>query len=555
MSDQKDQPRRVTVPHLLADASVVLFGAVDFLLVAGFTTFLQPLTAALLTGSALALALRGGLKRRVATAGMTALIGAAAAVLLFNPVRWERLIRRQPAYMLLDRPVWFIERFLMPLARHAMAAPFMSRAGHVLYIVTAVALTTATAAGVSLMLRMRATRVIRAAVACAALGVLSLAFGWTLFTVGAPFLDHTSREAKPYTYGYDALIYERTFWVMRSGADYYPALVEAAAGDTRLRTEHSVVGGKFRSWAISPLQLKQGWIQYFWQLLGSKASSVVTFSALLCMTALFACYFALRRFVGDRALLVAVFAFPILLMNTAADGVFFPDWWAGLALLFSVFALLRRRWVAAGLFALAAALCRDVAAVWLVLLLSVAVAHAIRSRQRKWVARAAAFALFLAVFAGAFALHAHLSDAVIAAPQYRAASPTALSMLSSSASRPLGRRFATPGSFAAFPYGLGLIPPFLMLFAQLPGFWFALRQNRAVRGGVLAFALFWLLFTLTIGAASGYWGQEYVPVAVLGTGLLLASTDRITLEIANVHRPMRAGRQRRSGEALHRGSC
>lgn len=175
------------------------------------------------------------------------------------------------------------------------------------------------------------------------------------------------------------------------------------------------------------------------------------------------------------------------------------------------------------------------------MLLAVALVLAFRTHERRWIVRSAVFAVLSAAFGAAFAMHVSLASSIVS--PHASPSAAVLSLLTGWNLQSLAARFAAPGSYLAFPYGFGLLPPFLMLFLQLPGFWHSLRPSPA-RFAVLGYAVSWLLFTLVIGTMSTYWGQEFLPLAVVGSGLSLACADGILADVSAALRRMREARGR-----------
>ena len=131
-------------------------------------------------------------------------------------------------------------------------------------------------------------------------------------------------------------------------------------------------------------------------------------------------------------------------------------------------------------------------------------------------------ALYASFIAGFFILYfAHLR----AGSPYVAAQPSAPDVrgrLALSAAAGLGQRFFAPAAYMMVAYGGPLGRRALFMFAQLPGWWIVLRKDREALWPVMAFVVFWIAFTAIIGAASSYWGQMYVPVAIVGSAALLA---------------------------------
>ena len=349
------------------------------------------------------------------------------------------------------------------------------------------------------------------------IAVTAIALALVFAAYSSPFRLRSTQPLAAGTYRYDAAIYMNAYFNLIDGMPYYPGFVKAAAGDTRLIAEKDVRNGKFYGWAYSPSFIRMPWTFYIWRVLAPDGSLFYT-SLLLCVVALYAVWWGLYPSLTARAALVPPVLFPFLLMCTSWVNLFLPDWWAGLAILFSVMLQVRKRYVWAGVFALLAGIFRDVALIWLAILLLWAIYRGWREGAKWW--RLAA--LYSALMLGFFALYfMHLR----AGAPYVAPQPNGLDIkgrLAASAATSFGQRFIAPTEFMMIPYGTLIGKHALPLFAQLPGWWLVLRRNRGALVPVLAFAVFWIVFSATIGATSSYWGQMYMPIALVGSAALLA---------------------------------
>jgi hypothetical protein len=386
-------------------------------------------------------------------------------------------------------------------------------------LVTCVAIGVAALAAVTrwLISRSSAERasLLRVAICGVAVGAVAIAL-----VVGAwssPFRLRSTHALPAGTYRYDSEIYMNVYFNLLDGMPYYQGFVKAAAGDTRIIAENDVRGGKFYGWVYSPSFIRMPWTFYLWRVI-APTGGLWYVSLALCVLALFVVCWGLYPALSLRAALVPPLLFPFLLMCTAWANMYFPDWWAGLAVLFSVMFQIRKRYIVAGVLALLAGIFRDVALIWLAILLINALVRGWRHGAKWW--RLAA--LYAALMAGFFVLYFwHLrAGAPYVAPQPGAG--TIGQRLVASAAAGLGQRFFAPAAYMMVPYGTLIGKRALPLFVQLAGWWLVLRRNNAARAPVLAFALFWIVFTATIGAASSYWGQMYMPVALVGSAALLA---------------------------------
>lgn len=303
-----------------------------------------------------------------------------------------------------------------------------------------------------------------------------------------------------------------------AGKPYYEGFVDAAAGDSRLIALKAVRDGKLHAWAYSPAFIRMPWTFYIWRAL-APTGGLYYVSLLACVLALFGVFWALYPVLTYRAALVPPLLFPLFLTHASWTNIYLPDWWAGLAILFSVLFQVRRRYALAGVFAFLAAIFRDFALIWLVLLLANALWLYFRGRKSQWKRRAVAYALMIAAFFTLYFIHLRAGIPYVAE---QPGAPGIAGRLRDSAVLGFDQRFLAPASYLMFPYGESVVRRALLVFAQVPGWWLVLRRDPPALVPVLALVLFWIAFTLTIGAPSSYWGQMYMPLAVVGSASLLA---------------------------------
>lgn len=329
----------------------------------------------------------------------------------------------------------------------------------------------------------------------------------------------TLREAG--SFKYDAAIYRQAHILMvEQDLEYYEAFITAASQDGRLIEEGAVQDGKFVAWATSPDFIRMPYLFWIWQSARAVGLNVYQLSMLVAALLLAGAYWAFWPTFGRAAVIMPALVYPWFIAHATWVNLFFPDYWASMLALASMLLVLRERWLAAGVAALAAALCREVAAIWIAFLIIGALA-ALLDRTDTRARRDLLFYLgCVAAFSLAVYLHRGPAGALIATTV--TAIPVS-EMLATSAARSLRERFVAPGGHVMYPYGFFLFPPAGLVILAPLGFWFSLRRGpRRVLATVLAACLFWLAFTLTIGAPSSYWGQQYTALAVLGSTALFA---------------------------------
>ncbi len=347
-------------------------------------------------------------------------------------------------------------------------------------------------------------------------------------TFGSMWAGATSDELNQFlrqppaagTFRQDAFIFWHAYVNVTKSEPYYAALRDGAADDSAIIDNHYIVDGKFTGWALSPASIRLPYPFYLWRYLAPGGGTELLVVALVFAgMVLAASLWALMPRIGPAAALVPMLLMPYLQVSLVFGGLFLPDVWAALFVTLAFFAWIRERYVVAGAFMLAGALCRETAIFALLILLAWTAWRALR-REREWVVRAIALAGMTAVFALAYWLHLRAGAAYVSGTQ--SAGGTVAQMLGTSAGRSFSAKFLNPTEFGSFIYMLLFLPSWLPLGLQFPGWYLALRRSNDALVPVLAFAAFWVVFTATFGATSAYWGVMYMPLAIAGSGVLLA---------------------------------
>jgi hypothetical protein len=364
-------------------------------------------------------------------------------------------------------------------------------------------------------------------VAWLAVGMLTASFVYTGAMTSRFLVGSLDRPPAAGSYRYDGDIYFSTLTHMGGGNGYYAAVVKAVAEDSRSQgrwvRDGRIVG------LPSALGIREPYLFYFWRLILFGDGRAVLWAALLLAAAgLPAVFVAARPYLRYRALFVAALLAPFLLLGVTWDNLFMPDLWAGLFLLFGVAALLMKRHTAAGLLMFAAALAREVILVWLVVMAAVALARwALRREEGATVRKMAVLYSALALgFLPFFGAHLVLASKVMGLTGQEQRTQ-ALGLVSHALAQPVLTKLAGPLSYLTLPYRLLGATPIWVPLAAIAGFWFVLRKAPEVRPYAVAFPVFWLLYYAAIGASSGYWGQQTMPVFLLGAGMAIAGLDGI----------------------------
>jgi hypothetical protein len=454
-------------------------------------------------------------RQAVRAGGAAGAVGGAVTTWYVDAAATTWRLAHLPAFATRDAQATFFGTFIGPLMQYNVAnLYFADPLGRVAFALLALA-ATALVAGLA-SLAIRRTGVSRRLASWALILVLACAFVTTAWLQTAPFRARIAHAPRAGTYAYDANIFLGTYYEMGNGLDYYHAHVAAAAGDSRLIAEHAVRDGRFYLWATSPAFVRQPWAFWLWQSIPGGAVGVWLLGVAVAALMLPMLLWAFEPYLGPRAVVVPLLLFPLLMAYVVWIDVFFPDFWSALAILAGICLVLRKRWYLAGALALAAALFRETAAAWLLVLTCGALLFRLRG-DRAWRGRLLAFGGLFAAFAVAYALHYHAAGAVIASvPRPMSVS----AYLAGAASMSFADRFDAPYAYITYAYGFYQLPVWLFAIAQLPGLALVLRRAPQARVVLLAYALGWSAFMLTVSSHSSYWGLLFVPLAISGTAAL-----------------------------------
>lgn len=453
-------------------------------------------------------------------AGIASTAGSFIAVTAFRADFVLRVLENMPAYANPDVP-----RLLYQMVyEYALTHPVTTwgRFSPLLILLGASATTAVAYGSARLLAKLRAHR--RRWVEWGVVAILCGTFIYSSIAISAPFIDHVNQEPQPGAYAFDGSVYVKTFYNMQHGQDYYAALVDAAAGDSRLMKENWVRGGKFYGWFSSPGFVRIPITFYAWQAVSfAGAGGVVYLAALAGALVLAAVYWGARARVGSRALFVVLLIFPYLLFMGLSFNIFFNDYWAALAALASVAVLLRRQWVAAAVLACLAAVCRDVLLIWLLILIGVSCFTWLRKRGLEWGRRAAVSSGMLLAFGGAYAWNYANAARIVVTSDFRGPLGRVLDM----AGYDLVYKLVQPTSYMMFPYGYFVLPGLVLWLVGPLGLWAVTRNDRPTRYALVAWSAYWIAFYVILGVSSSYWGQHTLPVSLMGLGLLLCTLDQL----------------------------
>jgi hypothetical protein len=396
--------------------------------------------------------------------------------------------------------------------------------------------TAAVAWGCAALVRSRTgdTVRLRRLVAAGLVAVQCLSFGYSAVSAARPMLPVAEQEPVAGTYAYDATVYLKAYYGMLKGMDFYSALVDAAAGDTRVMADATTGirdGKSYGGWLWGPGAMRRPTIFYVWRYLAPGGAAGIIYLAVAFGTAALAvASWGLAPYLSYRAAFVPVLLLPYVLFMTMSWNVFFPDFWAALLTVCGLALVLRRQWLASAAVLLAAAAVRETLGPALAVFAGLLVIAWLRNgRGREWLVRAGAFTGAAASWLASERIHELLGSRFMAV---RGLSSLQL-LLATAQTRRLGAKLVVPTRYLLFPYdfvfayairrvlGLGVL-----LLAPL-GFWAVLASRKDVRLVVVGYTLFWIGFMATVGATSSYWGQVVMLPSLIGVACLLMSADRM----------------------------
>ena len=330
----------------------------------------------------------------------------------------------------------------------------------------------------------------------ALVGLTCLVLVSTVLQATGGFRQVISREPADLSYSFDGEIYLKTFYRM-ADKGFYSGYIEAAANDSRVNKEQSVQDGKFYGYVHSPLYFRTPVIFYVWRIFTfGNAVGVLYLGMIFTCGIIVLAYLAGKSLFGEAGIFLSLVLVPYLILGLIWWNLFFPDWWAALALTAGILFWLRRQyWPAAAAFLVASAF-REVVFLFLFLFLILAL---VQKKEARLPFGAAATTFFVL-----YSFHFFKAQNFIGLKDQE---------ISSIVSRLSSAHFVPTASYMAFPYGFFLWPPyFLMLVCVVVWAW--KRKYDMLALSVLAFPYF-------AYASSSYWGQHLLPFIIFSAFMVL----------------------------------
>lgn len=492
--------------------------AITVYMLLGYCAWMSVLVAPVLAGLITGLIV----SRVVFSAGAGALGGLVGGLVAnhdYSVETLQPLIENMPRYANLDVVgTQLYKLFLVPLLQ---GGAVISGPGGGAAVALALFLTPVVAAGTSWAVRTlpaeARTKDVLGWFVVVALGAVLIGTSWQY---AGTFRGKLGERLTRGGFAFDGYVYRDAYEYMLEGNGYYASLLKAGADDKRLIEGNVVHDGKFHGFISSPVLAREPLTFYFWRVFAPTGSQGVLLLALLaCAGTLAVVHWGLKQTSLAASLLAPVLLYPMFMLQSAWANIFMPDFWAGLAMLVSLSLLIRKQLIGAIAVALIAALFRETLVFWLGALL---VYSALRVKSspggRRDLIVAASSTV---VFAALYALHFYQAGQIIA-EQVNTGAGGFIARLQASAATPVEVRFLSPLSYMMWPYGFFRFPGAWVAAAGVVGWAMTFGRQHALRWVIVAYAAFWMLYYATVGAASGYWGQQVLPFYLVGLALLLA---------------------------------
>ncbi len=515
-------------------AVVWVLATVGSALLYPYSTFIPVLVVPCVIGIFVGLALDSTPVSAV-VAALSAFVGTLAAAITYRLDRIGATLESLQARGVFDYAFADIPRSLLDTLTGIWSRTPVNSAdtpdGPILMVIAATTLTALVALAVSWMRgRTDDSRVTRAA-SWLAVGLIALSLLVTGMAATSEFRAQVDIEPPDKQYAYDPVFNVKTYHLMKAGQGFREAYLYAQMMDARKDDKFSVIEDGMRKFnGGSPAYQRQPAAFYLWQVLGARqASDIVIASLVWCCVILAGLHWTLSERLGPRSIAVVALVYPSLLLHSIWFNVFFPDWWATLVLALSIIAMLKERYWTAGALGLAAALFREIMAVWLLVILAAACVKWLRDRSA-W-RLLAGYSATLAAFGGAFAWHYSAGARYTARATVEQSGSFVQGALAASAGLGLMDKLLKAPSYLLLPYGFYAVPGYLFLPAGSAGFFSITKPGSVARLALTGFPLAMLALYVVTGATSSYWGMHVMPFAILGTAALVANADEISLRV------------------------
>jgi hypothetical protein len=529
--------------------AIGLSGVIAFVLLAGWISFVPLITVTLLVGGYLGLTMKRW-QHAAAVGAVVGLVGGVMASTFYGTDAATKLIANLPQYFNLDTPLVFYQETVLPIVK----AGHWSDGLGFLWVLGACVLCAGFAACVSwFTARTGESKTVRTVMSWGLVAVLCLCFLVTADGTSLGIRQFVSVEPTDYSYQFDAIIYVKTIYLMKQGMDYYPAVVEAASKDGRAIAGKWVTNGKMTALWPRAEYVRLPLMFQIWSAMGPTADWVVRWSEVLSALALIALFCGFSRKLSERALLIPFMTYPWLLAHGSTINVFFPDWWAALAVVFAIALIAADLPEAAVVVAAFGAILRFLSLPLLGVVVVAAVVLLLRKQDRKRMAIVIGVAI---ASLGVFAVFWEQNIAI--ASRYIAATTTTASTAGSYFSGLLGAftgrdmvlRLLAPTAYYMYAYGFSLIPLVLLFPLALIGFLIAMRRSRLAQISLPLFVAGWFVYLVAFGPSSTYWGQVYTSALVIGTAALLATLDTAPGVVSSWYEAIRSRLTRSSTKAV-----
>ncbi len=357
--------------------------------------------------------------------------------------------------------------------------------------------------------------------------LLVILLGFAMWESMQPLLERVSVEPEPYMYETDYNVYMRTYYRMKAGDNFYDGYYRSIV-ENRGIAEGIANTGKLE-YLHSPVYVRHPFIFYVWKTFGFGSINGIAFAALLLLLALMFLLAMLfdRLFFPGIGMLLILFLYPYFMQQIGWHNLFLPDMWGSLFVGLS-FGLLMSNFISGSvIFGLLAAQSRISDFLWLVSL-GVAIGIGVVIKRNRWHHLAGLLAGF-AVVITSFMVHWRV--VVSTYPNLMCPQPCQLGAggvpIRWKSLEAVTVSLLQTSNWLMYPYTFFKVQGILAVILGVIFYVLVLSVHRKKMDShyFLAPLVFILLFIFMTGfntTGSQYWGQQYLPLSILGTaGLLL----------------------------------
>ena len=329
----------------------------------------------------------------------------------------------------------------------------------------------------------------------ALVALICLLFTNAVFQATGNFRQHVAEEPPDLSYRYDGVVYLRTFHRMAE-KDFYTGYIEAAAGHQGVARDRNVRDGKFYGYVHSPFYFRTPTAFWLMRILTfGNAVGVIYLGIISALALLVLSYLAGKSLIGESGVFLTIVLVPYMVAGSVWHNLFFPDWWAAIALTAGILFWLRQQfWLSAMTFLLASGF-REIVFWVLIVFLIFTLVFKKEARLQ--------FALATGLFVAIYPWHYFKASGFIGLEGQE---------ISSIVSRVSSANFSYSSSYMTYVYNFFFGPTFIIMLIALV-VWYWKRRYDMLALTALAFPYF-------AYASSSYWGQHLLPFIIFSASMV-----------------------------------